>query len=469
MIQRMTYTVGAAGFAAGATDMLIGTEAWAAVEGDHVISARVNSTLSVLEMNVDNNNTCQADLRVANEFIETPEIAENAGFTHLTFSDDFNSLHTIDQHGTGGDGYKWYITRPYSAPNVEMDDYVIEDGIMNLRLKKPNYNYGLGTMDIHTGLGYQFQYGYMEFRIRMHAYDEDGDGGPAIWSLPYDKLTNTCTRWVEMDWMEYWGTPSYAKEGRFTVTMHDNTQGYEGGEHWYKNPNHAVNGMGDGEWHTLGFLWDYGVIVAYMDGKEIMRQTYDLEDGVNPMASVAEGADPFPADAYQPMNTHALPVTICGSLDNQMDIDYIRIWTGTGGGTIPDKEGDDKEDEEGGDITDEDVTVDIPADHFVYNYTTDDWGDTIVEVNEENYLNVLAGKEVWAKLSDARKAEINALLAQNGQPTFEELLAAAEAVQNGSGTDSPDTGVATALPLLAIVMLLSAAALVIFRKRQQAA
>ncbi|MBR2406319.1 MAG: Ig-like domain-containing protein [Clostridia bacterium] len=469
-IQRLTYTVGNAGFAKNETDMVIGTEKWAAVAGDHVISARINASLSVLEMNTDNNNTVQSNLRVAEEFIETPEIAENAGFTHLTFSDDFNSLHTIDQFGTGADGYKWYITRPYSAPNVETDDYEIKDGYMNLRLKKPNYNYGLGTMDIKTGIGYEFQYGYMEFRIRMHPYDSEGEGGPAIWSLPYDKLTNQCTRWVEMDWMEYWGTPSYAKEGRFTVTMHDNTSGDEGGEHWYKNPNHAVNGMGDGEWHTLGFLWDYGVIIAYMDGREIMRQTYDLEGGVNPMATVAEGENPFPADAYQPMNTHALPFTICGSLDNQMDIDYLYVWTGTGGGSLPepDKGENDDDEEIEGDLGDGDVIVDIPAQEFWENYCTDDWGDPILAINAENKAYVLMGGEWWSYLSAERKAEINALLAQNGQPTFDELLAKAQGfAEEGEDTEqTPPTGVTTALPLLLTATLFSAAVLVITRKRK---
>ena len=486
MVQRLTYTVGEQGFASGQTDFIIGTELWAAVEGDHVVSARINSTLSVLEMNTDNNARVQSDLRVAETFIETPEIAENAGFTHLTFSDDFNSLHTIDRYGTGADGYKWYITRPYSVPNVETDDYEINDGVMTLKLKKPNYNYGLGTMDIATGNGYEFKYGYMEFRIRMYDYDSSKEGGPAIWSLPYDKLVNQCDRWVEMDWLEYWGTPSYAKEGRFTVTMHDipadNT-------HWYKNGNHAVNGMGDNEWHTMAFLWDYGVVIAYLDGVEVMRQAYDVEDGIFPMASVAKGDDPFPVDAFQPMNDHALPVTICGSFDNRMDIDYIRIWTGSGGGSIPES---DKEQEDDGndDVGNEDIAVDFAAEEFWYNYCTDIYGDLITEVNKDNYLTVLEGALYWELLSAERRAEINALLTENGQPTFEALIAAAQAFENeevppdeekpdeelpdkedtpaadDEGTkpeDSPETGVGTFVPL---ALVLAVMALAFMRKRR---
>ena len=481
-IQTLEYTVGPNGFNPGDTDMLIGDEMWAAVEGDHVISARVNSKLSVLEANVDNNNTVQADLRVAEEFIETPEIAENAGFTHLTFSDDFNSLHTIDQYGTGADGYKWYITRPYSAPNVETDDYSIQDGYMNLRLKQPNYNYGLGTRDIKTGLGYEFKFGYMEFRIRMHSYDEEGEGGPAIWSLPFSKLTNNCPRWVEMDWMEYWGT-KHNKNGYYTVTMHDNTSGYSEGEHWYRNKNASQSGMSDGEWHTLSFLWDYGVVIAYMDGEEVMRQTYDADGETSPMPNINKGDNPFPVDAFEPMNEQVLPIFICGSLDNQMDIDYIRVWTGAGGGTIPDDESKD-EDEDGDGGLDGDVSVDIAADEFVYNFCTDIYGDDIFEVTEENYASVLGIDEegnymaqiIWELLSDERKAEINALLKANGQPTFDELLTAALAIANGEvgddegdETPSPDTGATSALPAAAaLAMTLCLAALVFFRKRHNA-
>ena len=445
-----------------------------------MISARVNSKLSVLEMNVNNNNTVQSDLRVAEEFIETPEIAQNAGFTHLTFSDDFNSLHTIDQYGTGVDGYKWYVTRPYSAPNVETDDYSIQDGYMNLRLKQPNYNYGLGTRDIKTGLGYEFKFGYMEFRIRMHPYDSAGDGGPAIWSLPFSKLTNVCPRWVEMDWMEYWGT-KHDKNGYYTVTMHDNTSGYSEGEHWYRNKNASQSGMSDGEWHTLSFLWDYGVVIAYMDGEEVMRQTYDADGVTSPMPNINKGDNPFPKDAFAPMNELALPVFICGSLDNQMDIDYIRIWTGTGGGSIPEgdkPEGD--EDEEGGEF-DGDVIVDITADEFVYNFCTDIYGDDIFEVNADNFASVLGidadgvyqAQILWELLSDELKAEINALLKAKGQPSFDEMLEAALAFANGEapedGETTPDTGATSALPAAAaLAMTVCAAAIVLLRKRRAA-
>ena len=225
------------------------------------------------------------------------------------------------------------------------------------------------------------------------------------------------------------------------------------------------------------------LLSAYMDGEEVMRQTYNADGETSPMPNINKGDNPFPVDAFEPRNEQVLPIFICGSLDNQMDIDYIRVWTGAGGGTIPDDESKD-EDEDGDGGLDGDVSVDIAADEFVYNFCTDIYGDDIFEVTEENYASVLGIDEegnymaqiIWELLSDERKAEINALLKANGQPTFDELLAAALAIANGEvgddegdETPSPDTGATSALPAAAaLAMTLCLATLVFFRKRHNA-
>ncbi len=466
-IQTLNYTVGAAGFAGGTTDMIIGDTPWAAVKGDHVVSVRINPALSVLEMNTDNNNTVQTLLRVDETPLEIPELAELAGFTTLSFSEDFDSLDTIDMYGTGKDGYKWYVTRPYSTPNVETDDYEINDGIMTLKLDNSRYNYGLATMDIKTGIGYQYNYGYLEFRIRVKDYDENLHGGPAIWSLPYGKLVSdpATTRWVEMDWMEYWGTRGGSfPDGHYTVSVHDlSGEGYEGEALQYKNSNYSRGGLADQEWHTMGFLWDYGKVIAYLDGEMVMKLTYSEETGASPNPTIVKGSMLTAMDAFTLMDTQYLPIIICASLDNQMDIDYLRVWTGTGGGSIPGIGGDGEEEEEG-------TVVDMAAEDFWYNYCTDDWGDPIAAVNDENYQNVLYGKEIWEVLSEERRAEINALLESLGQPSYDEMLADALILADG-GTldegDSPDTGEhARALPAVVALAALSAAVLWTSRKRR---
>ncbi len=416
-------------FTGGSTAIVMADKPWAAVEGDHVISARVNSTLSILEMDTTNNNRVQNDLRVNDVFLEAPEIAEKAGFTKLGFSDDFNSLDTIDTKATGADGYKWYVTRPYGASSAKEDDYSIENGIITLKWDVPTFNYGFGTTDMKTDLGFQYRFGYMETRIRIprpRANQSGEDGIPAIWSLPQSKLTQNGKRWVEMDWLEYWGINglgSNRPEGYYTITLHDQEVDDNDQQILYnKNRNYSLSGLGDGEWHKMAWLWMEDMLVAYVDDVEVWRLTYDEDD-----ISSAGGA----LGAFSWMNHQDLPIHIHGSRDNPMEMDYIRIWTGLTGGNKDEFVEEETPDED-------DIIIDMAAEEFWYNYCTDDWGDNITEVTYDNYLNVLGytvldngmyeAEYYWSKLSDERKAEINALLAANGQPTYDELLAAALAM-----------------------------------------
>ena len=166
--------------------------------------------------------------------------------------------------------------------------------------------------------------------------------------------------------------------------------------------------------------------------------------------------------AYTLMNEQFNCLFIGGSEKFPMEVDYVHIWQG-GSGVIDMPE----EDEGDGEET---PSIDVDAGDFWYYYCTDDYGDNIVEVTEENYHIILEAEEVWPYLSAARQAEINALLAANGQPTFDELLAAAQAIANGEapdGGDSPDTGATTTLPIaMAAVLVLSGAVLTVSRKRK---
>ncbi|MBR2406313.1 MAG: Ig-like domain-containing protein [Clostridia bacterium] len=467
-IQTLTYTFETE-FAAGAiTDApIMSTEPWAAVKGDHVISARVNSTLSVLESNTDNNNMVQSDLRVYDEILEVPELAEQAGFTTLDFSDDFNSLDTIDMGATGADGYKWYVTRPYGSTSLTTEDYSIDDGILTMKNVIPTYNMGFSSADCKTGRGYAFNQGYLEYRIRIPRPRENTkgeDGIPAVWSLPLDKLMSVRgSDWVEMDWMEYWGFDGGKKpEGYYTITLHDQGTDENDVQTWYnKNKNYSKRGLGDGEWHTMAFLWVQDLLLGYLDGEEVFRLAYDENSFSDPMQSTIVPDERGGLGAFSYMNIQELVLHIGGSKDNPLEMDYIRVWTSVGGSEFtPDLGGDDDEE-----LGDGDFIVDIPAMDFWENYCTDDWGDPITVIDEYNYEYILMGGEYWSYLSDERKAEINALLAANGQPTFEELLAMAQAFANGE--EPPATGVTTALPAVASAMLISAAGLWVSRKRKK--
>ncbi len=433
--------------------IIMAKDVWEAQKGDHVISAVANPQLSILELD-DSNNSYQVHLRVNENILEAPKPAKDAGMEDLTFVDEFDSDSTIDKYATGKDGYKWYVTRQWNAGTVTPNDYTVKDGIIRLHDNNPVFNITLSTMDINTKVGWTYNLGYLETRLRivepnLHEYMPGMSGGiPAIWSFAYQKWLNdgTYKHHVEIDWLEYWGRdlekwPQYP-DGYYTVTLHDqsnpNFTEEFGDDVWFSNSNSYCNGLGDGEWHVMGWLWVQDAIIAYIDGEEVFRIQYD-ENG-EPSCKV-NAHDKLIFDftsVFSNCNVQDVVLYIAGAYDKPLELDYVRIWQG-GTGSIDLPEIGDDENEEG-----DGVVIDIPAEEFWYNFCTDDWGDNIFEVTYDNYLNVLGmdlgdgtyeAEYYWSKLSDERKAEINALLAANGQPTYDELLAAAlamaEKVANG--------------------------------------
>ena len=418
------------------TALLEGTEVWTATEGEHVISARVNLDQNILEMNVDNN-TCQAYMRVSDTILEAPQVALDAGMPHLTFSDEFDNANTIDMYATGKDGYKWYVNRQWGASTVTPNDYTVKDGILTLHANEPTYNITLSTMDGDSGVGYSYRMGYLEVKLRIpnptydHTADSATGGIPAVWSFPENKwleVPGENTQWVEIDWMEYWGLdtekwPKYP-DGYYTVTLHDQIQGKEGkNDRWYSNGNSYQNGLGDGEWHTMGWLWANDIVVAYMDGEEVMRLTYDLEGFPNATTRVQEGF--LEEGAFSFMNYQYAVLYLGGAVDNPMEVDYVRIWQG-GDGYIELPE----------DVPPE-IIVELTAEDFVYNYCTDKWNENIFEVTNENKTYILQGEAVWNLLSEEQRTSVNALLKELQQVSYEELLATAKALADSPAEEEP--------------------------------
>ena len=325
-LMRLTYNKG---IKAGET-VEITAEPWAAVAGDHMMAVRVNPTLKVAESNDVTNNAYQINLRVAEDRLVpayNADLVTEAGFTNLTFNEDFDSLDTVDKAASGKEGYKWYVTRPYGASTLTPDDYSIKDGIMSLHLEVPTYNYGLSTVDIPTWNGYTFNKGYMEYRVRMPHYDGSLSGGPAIWSMPENKLHNKDVEmWIEVDWMEYWGTKS-KEEGYYTITLHEQWVDEKiNVTDWYSNGGHrSKSGFGDAEWHTMGFLWEENRLRAFFDGRQVLEQTYGKGEVPIPLNTTEQGEFRVD-DVFSYMNEQIVPVFISGSKGNPMEIDYIRVW-----------------------------------------------------------------------------------------------------------------------------------------------
>lgn len=103
--------------------------------------------------------------RTADEPVVIPAAAEEAGYTELTFNDEFNSISSIDTATTGSEGFKWYTDRPFGWSRVERSEYSVKDGI--LTLANTGAGWGLDSYSCKTGNGHSFRYGYFEARIQF--------------------------------------------------------------------------------------------------------------------------------------------------------------------------------------------------------------------------------------------------------------------------------------------------------------
>ncbi len=328
------------GLAAGKEVTVTDTAAWTATAGDHMISARVNAAWDVFETNSTTNQTCQINLRVATDTVapsydNVAAAVQQAGMDRLTFSDDFTSLSTIDTTASGAEGYKWYVTRPWGGTTLTTNDYFVKDGVLTLKTAEPTYNISLSTADVKTGNGYSYQNGYLEAKFRIVLPDAgNGAGVPAIWSFTQNKalesINGSCDHWVELDWLEYWGITKQRPGGYYTMTMHDSRT--NNATKQYNNSNAHLTGLGNTDWHTMGWLWEQGSIRTFLDGVEVQNnlfsalapmvpaQTPKKDDNKNPLGSSTDNG------AFALADEEPCVLYIGGSLDNPLEIDYIRIW-----------------------------------------------------------------------------------------------------------------------------------------------
>ena len=413
------------------------SQPWQAVAGDHMVAVRIE----VADKN-KSNNTKQTNLRVAEDvlisaFSNVQELLEQKNITSLIFSDDFDTLDVIDMEDTGKEGYKWYVDRPWGAVTLTANDYSIQDGVLSIHAEKPTYNYGLGTYHPINQVGFTYNTGYMEirFRIPRPRENEEGEkGAPAIWALPTTKLANKAQEWVELDWMEYWGITDQRSRGYYTISVHE--VNLDTTIH-YKNSNCAYSGLGDGQWHTMGWLWQNGQFIAYLDGETVMFLTYSEKGAPMPKHNVFAGKDRD--GVFSMLDDQLMPIIIGGSKDNPLELDYVRVWN----------------------LNTHYTADDAAADAFAEAYTKD----------AADYTQILSGEAQWETLSDGAKEKVNGKLAERGLPAFAELLAQAKEAENSqTATEEP----AETLPVemligLAAAVLLVAGILVwvVLKKRKQ--
>ena len=257
--------------------------------------------------------------------IEVPQLAKDHGMTVLVFEDDFDSIETIDVNNTGDKGYKWYVERPYKFTTIENElDYKVENSVLTLCNRDPRYNYGMATYHPTKKVGWWFCKGVLEFRIRIVnpkiPEGNEGKGIPAVWSFPPATINDDAVQWVEPDWMDYWA------ENFWTTAVHDSRRDVHKGPITYASTNTNYRSplpLGDGEWHTLSYLWDDGRLECYMDGEQWM--TLEYESGIaNPPINHKQG-EPR-TDQYRTMEWEPQVLILGGSETAPLEIDWIRVW-----------------------------------------------------------------------------------------------------------------------------------------------
>ena len=324
VIGRATHTAGLAAGGRAAVKL-----SWVAKSGDKMISARVLP--SSAEQSVKNNSK-QSNLRVANDRLEpahNKSVINKAGMFNLTFSDDFNDLSGFDNASTGREGYKWYIKRRWAQQDMTPSDYSVKNGVLTMAYEDDTYTIGASTVDCKTHVGYTFNKGYLEARVRIPQPFYDTNSKTAIWSVPLENwgegLTNG--RYVEMDWMEYFGKGDF-----YGTTLHDMETKAGGTKNWYSSSNGSNIHLNDGMWHVMGWLWEDNSLRCFIDSEEVFTQTWGPNEMPTPVNRVQSGDIQFEG-VFDVMDQQNMMLFIAGSEEMPMEFDYVRIWQK--GGTPP--------------------------------------------------------------------------------------------------------------------------------------
>ena len=126
--------------------------------------------------------------------------------------------------------------------------------------------------------------------------------------------------------MEFWGDTMGMGGDLVTVTMHD--QFYAHGDsdpmkRWVKNTESYYHGIGDNQWHTMGWLWEEGSLTTYLDGKFLMQQKWGGDDG-DPKLQVLKGD--LGEKPFTVTDKYTYPFTISGAYGWEMEVDYLNVW-----------------------------------------------------------------------------------------------------------------------------------------------
>lgn len=301
-----------------------------------------------------------ADNRGNAPAIAAPPPAAAAGYNSLTFSDDFDSLSTIELTTNNRPGYNWYTDswfsgQPTNPAIINISNSVLTLGTGNLKSAVP-----LPTAPYY--MGSVFSGGaYYEARI---AWDPavPATGGRGFWSMSIEHVYDMYHRQPNRTEDEQWpGQPTgYAHFAELDIvepvyqatayqgTIHDWSGMYRSGtssgwDYNIANGNNITPFRLDwNQFHTFGCLWipqngsTPGYVRWFLDNTSWATAYWKGPIGAPPLPGQGEpggGMTRFTADTpseatktWAIMDQHRFPIALLGNTASPMRVDWVRVW-----------------------------------------------------------------------------------------------------------------------------------------------
>lgn len=241
---------------------------------------------------------------------------------------------------SSGSGLCTITIRKEQCHNTNMDGH---------QLGGPASAYSSGM--IQTYNKWKQTYGYFESRIRMAtgkgtwpAFWLLPDRGPSIneyyrttvgdtWVRASDGASGPCPMGNEIDIMEYMATWKNQSTG-LSMSHSGYIWGPSGSGKSYGDFGLADNGNGparfyydspDTKFHTYGVYWGPGQLIYYIDGHVVMKRTDPATVSVVPEYLILNCA----VHQNDWIGTNISTADIDAGLPCSMEIDYVRVWSGT--------------------------------------------------------------------------------------------------------------------------------------------
>ena len=284
--------------------------------------------------------------------VPIPAAAEAAGFTNLTFAEDFESEKAIDFSGEGKEGYSFYADRPYAMPTLTPEECVMKDSVLYMCPEVCNSAIGLVSYSKKGRVGYTMRYGYAEARIRADLPVGKFNGVPAFWGMgKRDMMGEPWDILGELDIVEL-VVPSGRPNDQmiYTGTLHEHKRVYDEEGKEIRNARMFASNlvvstgyqdkftyMDDG-WHTYAALWEPGYIAWYLDGKLMHSARYNAtelpqyfnRDNPNPLPRLEESrpelANRTWVGAHHQMNEEDEILVLGCNKNWPMEVDWVRVW-----------------------------------------------------------------------------------------------------------------------------------------------